>query len=78
MAPVTATSGGGCCGISHPIAAAFPLHSSFPFSPPPDEATLELMKTPRCSLPDMAGPAARRKRHTQAVTKWNKRNLSWR
>ncbi|XP_052546802.1 matrix metalloproteinase-17 isoform X2 [Tympanuchus pallidicinctus] len=43
-----------------------------------DEATLQLMKTPRCSLPDMAGLAARRKRHTQAVTKWNKRNLSWR
>ncbi|KAI6076295.1 Matrix metalloproteinase-17 [Aix galericulata] len=43
-----------------------------------DEATLELMKTPRCSLPDLAGPVARRRRHTQAVTKWNKRNLSWR
>lgn len=50
----------------------------FPFSLPPDEATLELMKTPRCSLPDLAGPVARRRRHTQAVTKWNKRNLSWR
>ncbi|XP_014453909.2 matrix metalloproteinase-17 isoform X1 [Alligator mississippiensis] len=43
-----------------------------------DEATLELMKTPRCSLPDLAESEARRKRYAQAVTKWNKRNLSWR
>ncbi|XP_051489746.1 matrix metalloproteinase-17 isoform X2 [Apus apus] len=43
-----------------------------------DEATLELMKTPRCSLPDFVAAPARRKRHTQAVTKWSKRNLSWR
>ncbi|KAM9371689.1 matrix metalloproteinase-17 [Phaethornis superciliosus] len=43
-----------------------------------DEATLELMKTPRCSLPDLTTAPARRKRHTQALTKWSKRNLSWR
>uniref|UniRef100_A0A8C8S804 Peptidase metallopeptidase domain-containing protein n=1 Tax=Pelusios castaneus TaxID=367368 RepID=A0A8C8S804_9SAUR len=43
-----------------------------------DEATLELMKTPRCSLPDLADSETRRKRYAQAVTKWNKRNLSWR
>ncbi|XP_077149435.1 matrix metalloproteinase-17 isoform X1 [Ranitomeya variabilis] len=44
-----------------------------------DEATLELMKTPRCSLPDLSQSApARRKRNVQPVTKWSKRNLSWR
>uniref|UniRef100_A0A8D2L887 Matrix metalloproteinase-17 n=1 Tax=Varanus komodoensis TaxID=61221 RepID=A0A8D2L887_VARKO len=43
-----------------------------------DKATLKLMKTPRCSLPDLAEAESRRKRHAQAVTKWNKRNLSWR
>ncbi|KAK2522741.1 Mmp17 [Columba guinea] len=43
-----------------------------------DEATLELMKTPRCSLPDLGAADARRKRFAQAVTKWSKRNLSWR
>ncbi|XP_043835183.1 matrix metalloproteinase-17 [Dromiciops gliroides] len=43
-----------------------------------DEATLQLMKTPRCSLPDLAIPETRRKRNTPALTKWNKRNLSWR
>uniref|UniRef100_A0A8B9GPJ9 Matrix metalloproteinase-17 n=1 Tax=Amazona collaria TaxID=241587 RepID=A0A8B9GPJ9_9PSIT len=43
-----------------------------------DEATLELMKTPRCSLPDLATTVTRRKRFVPAVTKWSKRNLSWR
>ncbi|KAG9487575.1 hypothetical protein GDO78_007421 [Eleutherodactylus coqui] len=44
-----------------------------------DEATLELMKTPRCSLPDLSqSEAIRRKRNVQAMTKWSKRNLSWR
>ncbi|XP_064378118.1 matrix metalloproteinase-17 isoform X3 [Dromaius novaehollandiae] len=43
-----------------------------------DEATLELMKTPRCSLPDLAASETRKKRYAQAVTKWSKRNLSWR
>ncbi|KAM4855345.1 matrix metalloproteinase-17 [Urocitellus parryii] len=44
-----------------------------------DEATLALMKTPRCSLPDLPPLAwARRKRQAPAPTKWNKRNLSWR
>ncbi|XP_032931546.1 matrix metalloproteinase-17, partial [Catharus ustulatus] len=42
-----------------------------------DEATLELMKTPRCSLPDLTIEETRRKRFAQAVTKWSKRNLSW-
>ncbi|XP_036870107.1 matrix metalloproteinase-17 isoform X2 [Manis javanica] len=44
-----------------------------------DEATLALMKTPRCSLPDLS-PAvpARRRRQAPTSTKWNKRNLSWR
>ncbi|XP_053327543.1 matrix metalloproteinase-17 isoform X1 [Spea bombifrons] len=44
-----------------------------------DEATLELMKTPRCSLPDLSHTdATRKKRSVLPVTKWNKRNLSWR
>ncbi|XP_060105346.1 matrix metalloproteinase-17 isoform X1 [Heteronotia binoei] len=43
-----------------------------------DEATLKLMKTPRCSLPDLSKSEARRRRHAQVATKWNKRNLSWR
>ncbi|XP_048641751.1 matrix metalloproteinase-17 [Marmota marmota marmota] len=44
-----------------------------------DEATLALMKTPRCSLPDLPPLSwARRKRQAPAPTKWNKRNLSWR
>lgn len=45
---------------------------------PTDEATLALMKTPRCSLPDLPMAPARRKRQAPAPTKWNKRNLSWR
>lgn len=46
---------------------------------PADEATLALMKTPRCSLPDLpASASARRRRQALAPTKWNKRNLSWR
>ncbi|XP_067911635.1 matrix metalloproteinase-17 [Heterodontus francisci] len=44
-----------------------------------DAATLMLMKTPRCSLPDIAEPEIiRRKRSLQLGTKWNKRNISWR
>ncbi|MEE6504406.1 hypothetical protein FKM82_005182 [Ascaphus truei] len=44
-----------------------------------DDATLELMKTPRCSLPDLSqSQATRRKRNAQPLAKWNKRNLSWR
>ncbi|XP_049722514.1 matrix metalloproteinase-17 isoform X2 [Elephas maximus indicus] len=44
-----------------------------------DEATLALMKTPRCSLPDLPATAAvRQRRQAPTPTKWNKRNLSWR
>nr|XP_035114115.2 matrix metalloproteinase-17 isoform X1 [Callithrix jacchus] len=44
-----------------------------------DEATLALMRTPRCSLPDLPVlTQTRRRRHTAAPPKWNKRNLSWR
>ncbi|XP_032899812.1 matrix metalloproteinase-17 [Amblyraja radiata] len=44
-----------------------------------DEATLSLMKTPRCSLPDVAdSDTGNRKRAVHPGTKWNKRNLSWR
>ncbi|XP_038659283.1 matrix metalloproteinase-17 isoform X1 [Scyliorhinus canicula] len=44
-----------------------------------DQATLTLMKTPRCSLPDLVKPEInRRRRSAQPGTKWNKRNISWR
>nr|XP_039327812.1 matrix metalloproteinase-17 isoform X1 [Saimiri boliviensis boliviensis] len=44
-----------------------------------DEATLALMRTPRCSLPDLPVPTqARGRRHAAAPPTWNKRNLSWR
>ncbi|XP_078410675.1 matrix metalloproteinase-17 isoform X3 [Cetorhinus maximus] len=44
-----------------------------------DRATLTLMKTPRCSLPDIAeAEISRRKRSVRLGTKWNKRNISWR
>ncbi|XP_043952249.1 matrix metalloproteinase-17-like isoform X2 [Gambusia affinis] len=45
-----------------------------------DQATLGLMKTPRCSLPDMsqAEVTMRRKRSPTPQNKWNKRHLSWR
>ncbi|XP_043571183.1 matrix metalloproteinase-17 [Chiloscyllium plagiosum] len=44
-----------------------------------DQATVTLMKTPRCSLPDIVEPESiRRKRSLQLGTKWKKRNISWR
>ncbi|XP_048958156.1 matrix metalloproteinase-17 isoform X2 [Canis lupus dingo] len=44
-----------------------------------DVATLALMKTPRCSLPDLPAAApARRRRQAPAPTTWHKRSLSWR
>ncbi|XP_037547976.1 matrix metalloproteinase-17 [Nematolebias whitei] len=45
-----------------------------------DQATLGLMKTPRCSLPDVSQAEAtkRRKRSLIPPNKWNKRHLSWR
>uniref|UniRef100_A0A8B9HE77 Matrix metallopeptidase 17a n=1 Tax=Astyanax mexicanus TaxID=7994 RepID=A0A8B9HE77_ASTMX len=46
-----------------------------------DQATLGLMKTPRCSLPDVSAPeiaAGRRRRALAPQNKWNKRHLSWR
>lgn len=46
-----------------------------------DQATLGLMKTPRCSLPDVSeaeGTMGRRKRSSNPQNKWNKRHLSWR
>ncbi|CAG5867309.1 unnamed protein product [Menidia menidia] len=46
-----------------------------------DQATLGLMKTPRCSLPDMSDSeviTGRRKRSANPQNKWNKRHLSWR
>uniref|UniRef100_A0A8C8YAE3 Peptidase metallopeptidase domain-containing protein n=1 Tax=Panthera leo TaxID=9689 RepID=A0A8C8YAE3_PANLE len=44
-----------------------------------DEATLALMKTPRCSLPDLPAAApARRRRQAPAPATWNRRSLSWR
>ncbi|XP_062410409.1 matrix metalloproteinase-17 [Sardina pilchardus] len=46
-----------------------------------DEATMGLMKTPRCSLPDLSAqesPIGRRRRAVTPQNKWNKRHLSWR
>lgn len=47
-----------------------------------DQATVGLMKTPRCSLPDVSETEAttqgRRKRSVIVQNKWNKRHLSWR
>ncbi|KAM7369169.1 hypothetical protein PAMP_013462 [Pampus punctatissimus] len=45
-----------------------------------DQATLGLMKTPRCSLPDVSEAEVtmgRRKRGLTPPNKWNKRHLSW-
>lgn len=53
------------------------MHVCFPADP----ATLGLMKTPRCSLPDVSEPdmsAGRQKRALAPQNKWNKRHLSWR
>ncbi|XP_064828265.1 matrix metalloproteinase-17-like [Oncorhynchus masou masou] len=46
-----------------------------------DQATLGLMKTPRCSLPDLSETEAvvgRRRRALTPQNKWSKRHLSWR
>ncbi|GAA6076494.1 matrix metalloproteinase-17, partial [Tachysurus ichikawai] len=46
-----------------------------------DQATLGLMKTPRCSLPDMSEletTAGRKRRALATPKKWTKRHLSWR
>ncbi|XP_036385336.1 matrix metalloproteinase-17 [Megalops cyprinoides] len=45
-----------------------------------DQATLGLMKTPRCSLPDVSEweSPGRRRRALLSQGKWNKRHLSWR
>ncbi|KAM8827399.1 matrix metalloproteinase-17-like [Spinachia spinachia] len=46
-----------------------------------DQATLGLMTTPRCSLPDVSGvedTVGRKKRSPTPQNKWNKRHLSWR
>ncbi|XP_064165048.1 matrix metalloproteinase-17 [Anguilla rostrata] len=45
-----------------------------------DQATLLLMKTPRCSLPDLSEGESpgRRRRALNPQSKWNKRHLSWR
>ncbi|CAL8281080.1 matrix metalloproteinase-17 [Gadus morhua] len=46
-----------------------------------DQATLGLMQTPRCSLPDVSEPeetTGRRRRSLTPPNKWTKRHLSWR
>ncbi|KAJ8408585.1 hypothetical protein AAFF_G00252200 [Aldrovandia affinis] len=45
-----------------------------------DQATLVLMKTPRCSLPDVSDweSPSRRRRALNPRNKWSKRHLSWR
>ncbi|MFT7817419.1 matrix metalloproteinase-17-like [Arapaima gigas] len=46
-----------------------------------DQATLSLMMTPRCSLPDLSVPkdsAGRGRRSLAPPSRWNKQHLSWR
>ncbi|XP_060048695.1 matrix metalloproteinase-17 [Erinaceus europaeus] len=43
-----------------------------------DTATLALMRTPRCSLPDLPVEAPARRRRQVAPARWHRRNLSWR
>ncbi|KAG9354842.1 hypothetical protein JZ751_001555 [Albula glossodonta] len=46
-----------------------------------DEETLVLMKTPRCSLPDVSeseSQSGRQRRSLPPQSKWSKRHLSWR
>ncbi|CAL8322276.1 unnamed protein product [Lota lota] len=46
-----------------------------------DQATLGLMQTPRCSLPDVSDPegtTGRSRRSLKPQNKWTKRHLSWR
>uniref|UniRef100_A0A8C6V5M7 Matrix metallopeptidase 17a n=1 Tax=Neogobius melanostomus TaxID=47308 RepID=A0A8C6V5M7_9GOBI len=44
-----------------------------------DQATLGLMKIPRCSLPDVSEmTVGRRRRSTPPLNKWSKKHLSWR
>ncbi|XP_059905770.1 matrix metalloproteinase-17-like [Gadus macrocephalus] len=46
-----------------------------------DQATLGLMQTPRCSLPDVSEPdgtTGRSRRSLKPQNKWTKRHLSWR
>ncbi|KAJ8399967.1 hypothetical protein AAFF_G00406970 [Aldrovandia affinis] len=47
-----------------------------------DEATLSLMSTPRCSLPDIVGPEdmlkkRRRKRYVLSGLRWDKTDITW-
>ncbi|KAG9349981.1 hypothetical protein JZ751_026334 [Albula glossodonta] len=47
-----------------------------------DEATLALMSTPRCSLPDIVGPEdklkrRRRKRYALSGLRWDKLDITW-
>ncbi|KAK6638073.1 hypothetical protein RUM44_008498 [Polyplax serrata] len=42
-----------------------------------DEKTLELLKKPRCGLPDFQYPSRRRKRYTLHGQKWHYTNLTW-
>lgn len=44
-----------------------------------DETTLELMKKPRCGIPDIPSPSLnRKKRYTLHGQKWPYTNLTWR
>ncbi|XP_072273134.1 matrix metalloproteinase-25 [Pyxicephalus adspersus] len=47
-----------------------------------DDRTVEMMKRPRCSLPDVVLPSGpqriRRKRYTLSGTVWQKKHLTWR
>lgn len=43
-----------------------------------DEATMEMMKRPRCGVPDVIGHAERVRRYALQGAKWDKTDLTWR
>lgn len=43
-----------------------------------DDATLKLLRTPRCGLPDVVNPIHRKKRFTIQGQRWIYTNLTWR
>ncbi|KAH9376619.1 hypothetical protein HPB48_005830 [Haemaphysalis longicornis] len=43
-----------------------------------DEATMAMMKRPRCGVPDVIGHAERVRRYALQGAKWDKTELTWR
>eukprot|EP00111_Clytia_hemisphaerica_P023902 TCONS_00070408-protein len=56
------------------------FHTGIPASGILDEATVELMKTPRCGVKDVTGRLSgvkRKRRYTLQGSKWMKKDLTW-